>query len=161
MTTSSKITFSAPIIQVEGMNAAYVEFPFNVEELFGTRGQVKVKALFDKQVEYRGSLANMGRNCHTLGLTQEIRSKLGKTFGNLVEVELERDMEVREVIIPHDVQVLLNENPEEKAYFEKLSYTHRKEYINWITSAKKEETRVNRLVALIEKLRQKKNPDQK
>ena len=161
MTTSSKITFSAPIIQVEGMNAAYVEFPFNVEELFGTRGQVKVKALFDKQVEYRGSLANMGRNCHTLGLTQEIRSKLGKTFGNLVEVELERDMEVREVIIPDDVQVLLNENPEEKAYFEKLSYTHRKEYINWITSAKKEETRVNRLVAFIEKLRQKKKPDQK
>jgi hypothetical protein len=161
MTTSSKITFSAPIIQVEGMNAAYVEFPFNVEELFGTRGQVKVKALFDKQVEYRGSLANMGRNCHTLGLTQEIRSKLGKTFGNLVEVELERDMEVREVIIPDDVQVLFNENPEENAYFEKLSYTHRKEYINWITSAKKEETRVNRLVAFIEKLRQKKKPDQK
>ena len=161
MTTSSKITFSAPIIQVEGMNAAYVEFPFNVEELFGTRGQVKVKALFDKQVEYRGSLANMGRNCHTLGLTQEIRSKLGKTFGNLVEVELERDLEVREVIIPHDVQVLLNENPEGNAYFEKLSYTHRKEYINWITSAKKEETRVNRLVAFIEKLRQKKKPDQK
>lgn len=161
MTTSSKITFSAPIIQVEGMNAAYVEFPFNVEELFGTRGQVKVKALFDKQVEYRGSLANMGRNCHTLGLTQEIRSKLGKTFGNLVEVELERDLEVREVIIPHDVLVLLNENPEEKAYFEKLSYTHRKEYINWITSAKKEETRINRLVAFIEKLRQKKKPDQK
>jgi len=161
MNTSSRITFTATIIQVEGMNAAYVEFPFNVEELFGTRGQVKIKALFDKQVEYRGSLANMGRNCHTLGLTQEIRSKLGKSFGDTIEVELERDLEVREVIIPEDVQALLNENPDEKAYFEKLSYTHRKEYINWITSAKKEETRTNRLVSFIEKLRQKKKPDQK
>ena len=161
MITSSKISFSAPIIQVEGMNAAYVEFPFNVEELFGTRGQVKIKALFDKQVEYRGSLANMGRNCHTLGLTQEIRSKLGKSFGDLVEVELERDLEIREVIIPEDVQALLCENPEEKAFFEKLSYTHRKEYINWITSAKKEETRANRLVSFIEKLQQEKKPDQK
>jgi hypothetical protein len=161
MDASSSITFTATIIQVEGMNAAYVEFPFNVEELFGTRGQVKVKALFDKQVEYRGSLANMGRNCHTLGLTQEIRSKLGKSFGDTIEVELERDLEVREVIIPEEVQALLNENPEEKAYFEKLSYTHRKEYINWITSAKKEETRTNRLVSFIEKLRQKKKPDQK
>lgn len=161
MITSSKISFSAPIIQVEGMNAAYVEFPFNVEELFGTRGQVKIKALFDKQVKYRGSLANMGRNCHTLGLTQEIRSKLGKSFGDMVEVELERDLEVREVIVPDDVQALLNKNPEEKAFFEKLSYTHRKEYINWITSAKKEETRTNRLVSFIEKLQQKKKPDQK
>lgn len=161
MNASSRITFTATIIQVEGMNAAYVEFPFNVEELFGTRGQVKIKALFDMQVEYRGSLVNMGRNCHTLGLTQEIRNKLGKTFGDLVEVELERDLEVREVIIPEEVQALLNENPEEKAYFEKLSYTHRKEYINWITSAKKEETRAKRLVSFIEKLQQKKKPDQK
>ena len=161
MNASSRITFTATIIQVEGMNAAYVEFPFNVEELFGTRGQVKVKVLFDKQVEYRGSLANMGRSCHTLGLTQEIRSKLGKSFGDTIEVELERDLEVREVIIPEDVQALLNENPDEKAYFEKLSYTHRKEYINWITSAKKEKTRTNRLVSFIEKLRQKKKPDQK
>jgi len=161
MNASSRITFTATIIQVEGMNAAYVEFPLNVEELFGTRGQVKIKALFDKQVEYRGSLANMGRNCHTLGLTQEIRSKLGKSFGDRIEVELERDLEVLEVIIPEDVQALLNENPDEKAYFEKLSYTHRKEYINWITSAKKEETRTNRLVSFIEKLRQKKKPDQK
>ena len=161
MTTTHRISFTAPIIQVEGMNAAYVEFPFNVEELFGTRGQVKIKALFDKQVEYRGSLANMGRNCHTLGLTQEIRSKLGKTFGDLVEVELERDLDVREVIIPDDVHALLNENPEEKAYFEKLSYTHRKEYINWISSAQKDETRSKRLVSFIDKLQQKKKPDQK
>ena len=161
MTTAQRISFSAPIIQVEGMNAAYVEFPFNVEELFGTRGQVKIKALFDKQVEYRGSLTNMGRNCHTLGLTQEIRSKLGKSFGDLVEVELERDLDVREVVIPDDVRALLNENPEEKAYFEKLSYTHRKEYTNWISSAKKEETRAKRLVSFIEKLQQKKKPDQK
>lgn len=161
MATTQRISFTATIIQVEGMNAAYVEFPFNVEELFGTRGQVKIKALFDNQVEYRGSLANMGRNCHTLGLTQEIRSKLGKSFGDLVEVELERDLDVREVVIPEDAQALLNENAEEKAYFEKLSYTHRKEYVNWITAAKKEETRAKRLVSFIEKLQQKKKPDQK
>jgi hypothetical protein len=156
-----KISFTASIIQVEGMNAAYVEFPFNVEELFGTRGQVKVKALFDGEVPYRGSLANMGRNCHTLGLTQEIRTKLQKTFGDQVEVELVQDREIREVIIPDEVRDLLKENPEEKAWFEKLSYTHRKEYINWIASAKREETRANRLVSFIEKLRQKKKPDQK
>ena len=93
---SSKITFTASIIQVEGMNAAYVEFPFDVEKIFGTRGQVKIKAIFDEKVEYRGSLANMGRNCHTLGLTKEIRGKLGKTFGDIVHVVLEQDMEIRE-----------------------------------------------------------------
>lgn len=159
--TKEPITFEAPIIQVEGMNASYVEFPFSTLELFGIRGQVKVKVVFDGKVEYRGSLANMGRNCHTLGITKAIRDELCKTFGDIVLVELEQDTEAREVVVPDDVQSLLSANTEEKAYFEKLSYTHRKEYINWITSAKKEETRAKRLIQFIEKLQQKKKPDQK
>ena len=37
--------------------------------------------------------------------------------------------------------------------FEKLSYTHRKEYCRWITDAKKEETRLKRLGKAIEMLK--------
>ena len=160
-TPSSKISFTAPIIQHEGMNAGYVEFPFSVEEVFGTRGMVKVKALFDGKAEYRGIMSNMGTGCHILILTQEIRRKLGKTFRDAVLVELEHDLEKREVLIPEDVQNLLAEYPEAQAYFEKLSYTHRKEYVNWITSAKREETRAKRMVEFIEKLQLRKKPDQK
>jgi uncharacterized protein YdeI (YjbR/CyaY-like superfamily) len=40
-------------------------------------------------------------------------------------------------------------------FFEKLSYTHRKEYCRWITEAKKEETRLQRLAKAIEMLRKK------
>jgi hypothetical protein len=156
-----KITFKTTIIQHEGINAGYIEFPFNVSEVFGIRGMVKIKALFDGKVEYRGIMSNMGTGCHILILTQEVRRKLEKTFGDSVSVELEQDLKVREVLIPEDVQVLLNENPEEKAFFEKLSYTHRKEYVNWINSAKRKETRVKRIILFIEKLQQKKKPDQK
>ena len=158
---SSKISFTAPIIQHQGMNAGYVEFPFRVEDVFGTRGMVKVKALFDGKAEYRGVMSNMGTGCHILILTQEVRGKLGKTFGDSVLVELEHDLEKREVTIPEDVQNLLREYPEAQTFFEKLSYTHRKEYINWITSAKREETRAKRMVEFIEKLLRKKKPDQK
>jgi uncharacterized protein YdeI (YjbR/CyaY-like superfamily) len=37
--------------------------------------------------------------------------------------------------------------------FEKLNYTHRKEYRRWITDAKKEETRLKRLAKAIEMLK--------
>jgi uncharacterized protein YdeI (YjbR/CyaY-like superfamily) len=37
--------------------------------------------------------------------------------------------------------------------FEKLSYTHRKQYCRWITEAKKEETRLKRLGKAIEMLK--------
>jgi hypothetical protein len=157
---SEKISFTAKIMKVEGMNAGYVEFPYNVEEVFGTRGQVKIKAVFDNHIEYRGSLANMGMACHILILTKEIRTKINKTFGEMVSVLLEADTEIREVAIPEDVQSVLNENPEALAFFEKLAYTHRKEYIRWITDAKREETRLKRIETFVEKLLAKKKPDQ-
>lgn len=41
------------------------------------------------------------------------------------------------------------------AYFDSLAYSHRKEYIQWIGSAKKEETRLRRIEQAIEKLASK------
>ena len=57
--TTNYITFEAEIKQNGTMNAAFVDFPFSTEELFGKKGQVKIKALLDEKVEYRGSLAKM------------------------------------------------------------------------------------------------------
>ena len=144
------IQFKAVIKQNGKMNAAFVEFPFSTEELFGKKGQVKIKAVFDGKVEYRGSLAKMKSECHILGLTQEIRNKLNKTFGDEVFVSLTEDKEERIVEIAEDIVLLFNENPEAKILFDKMSYTHRKEYIRWIEEAKKTETRENRKLKMIQ-----------
>ncbi|MCB0851749.1 MAG: DUF1905 domain-containing protein [Bacteroidetes bacterium] len=139
-------------------NAAYIEIPFDVEEVYGKKNQVKVLAHFDG-ISYRGSLVKMGMPCHVLPVLKEIREKLGKTHGNFVTVELERDTKPRVAEVPLDLKELLKQNPEAKAYFEKLSYTHQKEYVNWINSAKKEATRERRLNKTIEMLHQSiKNP---
>lgn len=145
-----KIKFEAPIIQHKNMNAAYVEFPFSTEELFGKKGQVKIKATIDDKTEYQGSLANMGQGCHVLGLTQAVRKDLKKTFGDTVSVELWEDKEERVVEIPDDVVEVFNKNEKAKELFDAMSYTHRKEYIRWIIEAKKPETRENRKVKMIE-----------
>ena len=148
MAITEKIVFEATIVQHKGMNAAYVEFPYDVQELFGTRGQVKIRAELDGKIIYRGSLANMGVGCHILGLTKEIRKQLGKSFGDTIAVTLEKDTEERKVEIPDDIAEILNQNPGYRSFFDSLSYTNRKEYIHWIESAKKEETRSNRLAQL-------------
>lgn len=114
---SLKYSFKATILQSGNINAAYVEFPFSVQELFGKKGQVKIKAVFDGKVEYRGSLAKMKSDCHILGLTQDIRKQLGKSFGDKVEVELWEDLEERKVSIPEDVHQLFNSNQEAQQIF--------------------------------------------
>jgi uncharacterized protein YdeI (YjbR/CyaY-like superfamily) len=47
---------------------------------------------------------------------------------------------------------LLNKNKKAKAVFDKFSFSHKKEYIEWITSAKRDETRQTRLNKTIEML---------
>jgi uncharacterized protein YdeI (YjbR/CyaY-like superfamily) len=101
-------------------------------------------------VEYRGSLAKMKSDCHILGLTQEVRKQLGKTFGDEIVVSLIEDQEERIVEIANDIAVVFNENPDAKNLFDKMSYTHRKEYIRWIEEAKKPETRETRKIRMIE-----------
>ncbi len=148
--TQDCIAFSAPIIQHDNINAGYVEFPFSAEEIFGKKGQVKVKVLFDDSVSYRGSLVKMKTEKHLLILTQEVRNQLGKKFGEVVDVKVWHDLEARVVEIPEDVQQIFNENIEAFERYAKMSYTHQKEYMRWITDAKKPETRENRKIKMIE-----------
>lgn len=58
----------------------------------------------------------------------------------------------RIVIIPEDLQKVLNKNKAAKTTFENLSFTHKKEFVLWIVTAKKEETRTKRLEQAVEKI---------
>jgi hypothetical protein len=149
-----KYSFTAKIVQHPGKDAGYVVFPFDTYKLFRIKGQVKVKVRFDNAVEYRGSLAKMGMPCHILGITKEIRYLLGKTFGDEIFVELQKDTEERVVVVPDDVAASLKANPKAKKFFESLSYTDQKEYIRWIETTHNPETRSRRIGIFIEKLRE-------
>lgn len=53
-----------------------------------------------------------------------------------------------------DIALIFSENTTAKNLFDKMSYTHRKEYIRWIEEAKKPETRERRKVKMIEMILQ-------
>jgi Bacteriocin-protection, YdeI or OmpD-Associated/Domain of unknown function (DUF1905) len=148
---TKKHTFTATI-QNAGGGGAFVEVPFDVEGIFGSK-RPKVKALIEG-VPYRGILMRMGMECHILGIRKEIREQVGKTFGDEIQVTIEPDLEERVIEIPKDLMKELKKDKEAKTFFDKLSYTHRKEYVTWVTEAKKEETRQNRIVKTIEMLKE-------
>lgn len=152
------LEFEAVLDGVEGTQALSVNFPYDVEKLYGTRGQVKVKVTYDG-VPYRGSLAKMGHHCHFLVVRKDIRKQIGKNEGDKVWVTVQRDTEERIVEIPDDLAALFAEHPDAKALYDRLSFTNRKEYSRWITDAKKPETRAGRLQKTIAMLMVgKKNP---
>jgi len=144
-----KYKFKAKIEAGAG-GGAYVLFPYDTEKEFATRGKVPVQATFDS-VPYKGSLIKCGNPQHMLGVLKAIREQTGKAPGDTVGVVVWKDEEVRAVDVPARFTELMKKEGL-LPFFEKLSYTHRKEYCRWITEAKKEETRVKRLQKAIELL---------
>ena len=89
-----------------------------------------------------------------LGLRKDIRQAAGGIEdGDTVDVVLERDDAPREVDVPAALAAALAADPEAKAIFDALSFTHRREYAEWIAEAKREETRDKRLERAVSMLR--------
>lgn len=140
------------VIQNAGGGGAFVEVPFDVEKAFGAK-KPKVKADIEG-VPYRGVLTRMGTEFHMLIILKSIREQIGKTFGDEIKVTVELDTEPRVLEIPKDFMKELKKDKDAKAFFDKLSYTHQREYVMWIEEAKKDETRARRILRSIEMLKQ-------
>jgi uncharacterized protein YdeI (YjbR/CyaY-like superfamily) len=95
----------------------------------------------------------MGGPNHMLIILKGIREQIRKTFGDEIQVSVELDTEERVIEIPKDLIKELKKDKEAKFFFDKLSYTHKREYVNWINEAKKEETRQRRVVKTIAMLK--------
>ena len=84
--------FEAIIQKVDGIDSAFVAFPYDLRAEFG-KGRAKVHATFDGE-PYEGSLVNMGvKNdddsvCYIIGLRKDIRAKINKQPGDTVRVTI-------------------------------------------------------------------------
>jgi hypothetical protein len=145
-----KHTFTATI-QNAGGGGAFVEIPFDVEEAFGSK-RPKVKAMIEG-VPYRGLLARMGGPNHILIILKGIREQIGKTFGDEVKIAVELDTGPPVVEIPPELAKAFKKEKAAAEYFKSLAYSHQREYIGYITEAKREETRLRRVAQTIEMLR--------
>jgi hypothetical protein len=127
-----------------------VEVPFDVPEVYGearppVRGTVNGVAFRSRLMVYGGVT--------WLGLRNELRREAGVSDGDSLVVEIERDDASREVEVPPELASGLASDSVAAGAFESLSFTHRREYAEWIAGAKKEETRTRRVAKALEMLR--------
>lgn len=72
------------------------------------------------------------------------------------------DVDKKQITLPPYLQEALAAEPAAMATYEKLAWSHRKEYVVWVLSAKQEQTKANRIAKMVEMLlRGKKNPSDK
>jgi bifunctional DNA-binding transcriptional regulator/antitoxin component of YhaV-PrlF toxin-antitoxin module len=148
---SQEQRFSAIVAESARGGGRWVEVPFDPRQVFG-EARPPVAATING-VDYRSRLAVYGGHTY-LGLNREIRDAAGIETGDEIEVVLRRDDAPRHVTVPEElVAALTCAEPEVRARFDDLAFTHRREYAQWVGEAKRPETRERRAQEAVDMLR--------
>jgi len=131
----------------------FVRIPEILKDKKKSFGWVKIKGSIDGYEIRKYHLMPDGKGGLFLPVRSEIRKKIKKQAGDPVHIILYPDNEPLEV--PEEMLICLREEPAALKFFNSLSESERKYYIQWIYSAKKEETKIDRLAKSINRLLKK------
>jgi Domain of unknown function (DUF1905)/Bacteriocin-protection, YdeI or OmpD-Associated len=154
----AKATFRAELRSSgSGRGGHLIEVPQDVITKLGGKGRTPVNATFDG-VSYRGSIVKM-RGIMMIGVTKAIMAEAGVGVGDTLTVVVENDDAPREVEAPEELTKAFRRAHGAKAEWDRLPFTHQREYVRAILDAKKPETRARRVDATIEALRSRSGGD--
>jgi hypothetical protein len=139
-------------VELHGKTATGIEVPAAVVDGLGAGRRVPVTVTINGYT-YRTTIAAYS-GAYFVPLSAENRNGAGVRAGEAVDVDIEPDAAPREVTVPDDLAVALAADPPAGAAFERLAFTHRKEYVVWVESAKKPQTRQSRVTKTVEMLRE-------
>ena len=149
-----KIDFKAKL-EPTGPNGSwcFIYFPGDIEKTFGAKGRIPVAGTING-FQFRSSFMTMGGE-HRLCVNKEMQVGAKAKPGDTAHFVLERDDKPRTVTVPLFMKKALAKTPRAMAVFDKLSYSHRKEYVQWVSAAKQSETVQRRLEKLVRVLLEK------
>jgi hypothetical protein len=138
-------------VELERMGKASAGFPvpFDLKEAFGrARPPVMVTIRGHTWRTTPGVYGGVGY----IGLNRDVRVVAGVDVGDRVRVAMDLDTEPRTVAVPADLRDALVAS-DAKERFDRLSFTHRREYVEWAESAKRAETRERRIAETVRRVR--------
>jgi len=94
---------------------------------------------------FRATLEPDGRKSHWLKVSRKLREAAGAVAGDVVTLEIMPASEELESRVPSDVRKALVAAPKARALWDKITPVARRDWIQWITSAKRPETRARRI----------------
>src|SRR5262245_42361771 len=138
--------FSADLERV-GASSARLRVPLDLKELYG-RARPPLKVTIGGHT-WRTTPGVYGGVAY-IGLNKDVRAAAGVDAGDRVRVTVELDTEPRTVTVPVDLRAALNADAKAQSAFDELSFTHRREYVEWVEEAKRPETRTRRISRTVE-----------
>jgi hypothetical protein len=89
-----------------------------------------------------------------IGIPVDQRAAARVTPGDVLDVDVALDTEVRDVVMPDDFAAALEPFPDARAFFDSRNYSERRWFVLGIEDAKTQETRARRVEKAVERLRE-------
>jgi hypothetical protein len=137
-------------IELGGKTATGIRVPEEIVAALGAGKRPAVRVTINGHT-YRSTVAPLG-GAFMLPLSAENQASAGVAAGDEVEVDVELDTAPREIVVPPDLAAALDETPDARLAFDKLSYSNKQRHVLGITGAKTAETRQRRIAAAINAL---------
>ena len=132
-----------------GKTATMFRVPFDLKAAFGqARPPVKITIRGHAWRTTPGVYDGVG---HVV-VNRNVKAATGVDAPDRVRVAMELDSEPRTVAVPRDLKVALAAVPGASKAFAAMSFTHRREYVEWVEDAKRPETRVRRIAATVRRV---------
>lgn len=141
-------TFTVELERVQ-KTATMFRVPFDLGDAFG-RARPPVK------VTIRGytwrTMPGVYDGVEHVVVNRAAKAATGVDAGDRVPVRMELDTQPRAVAVSADLRSALEDDPAARSACDALSFTHRREYVEWVEEAKRPETRARRIAATVKRV---------
>ena len=146
--TALNIRFKAKLLQpaepVKGSSWSFLILPKDASAKLPTRGMTTVEGVINGH-PFWATLEPDGQKSHWLKVSKNLREAAGAEVGDVVPLEILSVGKEPEPRVPADLRKALAAAQEARAVWSDLTPIARRDWIHWITSAKRSETRARRI----------------
>ncbi len=144
----AKIRFKArlvrPVATAKGGSWSFLVLPKSASAKLPTRGMTTVEGSINGHA-FRATLEPDGERSHWLKVSKKLREAAGADVGDVVTLEIAPAGVEPETRVPADLRKALATVPKALALWSEITPIARRDWIAWITTAKRPETRARRI----------------
>ena len=151
---TAKIRFKTKLLRPASPKGAawtFLVLPPSASAKLPTRSMTTVDGTLNGH-RFLATLEPDGRRSHWLKVTKALREAAGAAVGDTVTLEIAPVEKEPEPKVPADLREALAANPGARAQWTSITPVARRDWIHWITSGKKAETRERRILTACDKL---------
>ena len=146
-----KATLLRPAKPEKGGTWSFLVLPKTASGKLPTRSMTSVEGTLNGQA-FAATLEPDGQGSHWLKVPRALRDEAGAQPGDEVTLEIRPAETEPEPEVPADLRKALSAAPDAEAVWDDITPVARRDWIHWITSGKREETRVRRIEVACDKL---------